>query len=116
MRRILIIMLIMCSFSEGRMGSSYTAEGVQQFLANVQPFVGACELDDGMAVEIALEELLYEVVESDIGRKESDTFDVRNLRGAILTRLCKNINHKYVNGINCIYLNYSRGSEHSGVC
>lgn len=120
----------------------YTAEGVQQFLANVQPFVGACELEDGMAVEIALEELLNEIVESNTERKESDTFDVRiidkenefmvvlkskgplrnpiykytdseledidvsNLRRAILTRLCKNINHKYMNGINCIYLNY----------
>ena len=31
-----------------------------------------------------------------------------NLRRAVLSRLCKNINHKYMNGINCIYLNYSR--------
>ena len=55
----------------------YTAEGIQQFLANVQPFVGACELDDDMAVEIALEELVYEVMESNTDRKEGETFDVR---------------------------------------
>ena len=27
---------------------------------------------------------------------------------AILSRVCKNINHKYMNGVNCIYLNYHR--------
>ena len=37
---------------------------------------------------------------------ELEDIDVSNLRRAILTRLCKNINHKYMNGINCIYLNY----------
>ena len=34
--------------------------------------------------------------------------DENNLRRAILSRLCKNINHKYMNGINCIYMNFSR--------
>ena len=34
--------------------------------------------------------------------------DENNLRRAILSRVCKNINHKYMNCINCIYLNYSR--------
>ena len=124
----------------------YTAEGVHDFLANVKPFVEACELEDGIAVDVALEELLYEVVESHDQNtsKEDETFDVRiidketaltvvvkskgplrnpiykfsddelmdiddsNLRRAILSRVCKNINHKYMNGINCIYLNYYR--------
>ena len=124
----------------------YTAEGIQDFLANVKPFVEACELEDGIAVDVALEELLYEVVESHDQNtsKEDETFDVRiidketaltvvvkskgplrnpiykfsddelmdiddsNLRRAILSRVCKNINHKYMNGINCIYLNYYR--------
>ena len=27
---------------------------------------------------------------------------------AILSRVCKNINHKYMNGVNCIYLNFNR--------
>ena len=26
----------------------------------------------------------------------------------VLSRVCKNITHKYMNGINCIYLNYRR--------
>ena len=124
----------------------YTNEGVEAFLAQVHPFVEACELPDGMAVDMALEELLYEVVETHEPQtsKENETFDVRiidkeneftvvvkskgplrnpiykytddeladiddrKLRGAILSRVCKNINHKYMNGINCIYLNYSR--------
>lgn len=34
--------------------------------------------------------------------------DDSNLRMAILSRVCKNINHKYMNGVNCIYLNYNR--------
>jgi hypothetical protein len=124
----------------------YTAEGVQDFLANVKPFVEACELEDGIAVDVALEELLYEIIETHDQNtsKENETFDVRiidketaftvvvkskgplrnpiyrlsddelmdiddsNLRRAILSRVCKNINHKYMNGINCIYLNYYR--------
>ena len=124
----------------------YTNEGVEAFLAQVHPFVEACELPDGMAVDMALEELLYEIVETHEPQtsKENETFDVRiidkekeftvvvkskgpirnpiykysdeqladidenNLRRAILSRLCKNINHKYMNGINCIYLNYNR--------
>ena len=124
----------------------YTAEGVQDFLANVKPFVEACELEDGIAVDVALEELLYEIIETHDQNtsKEDETFDVRiidketaltvvvkskgplrnpiykfsddelmdiddsNLRRAILSRVCKNINHKYMNGINCIYLNYYR--------
>ena len=124
----------------------YTTEGVEAFLTQVRPFVEACELPDGLAVDMALEELLYEVVETHEPQtsKENETFDVRiidkeneftvvvkskgplrnpiykytddeladiddrKLRGAILSRVCKNINHKYMNGINCIYLNYSR--------
>ena len=124
----------------------YTNEGVETFLTQVQPFVESCELPDGMTVNMALEELLYEIVETHEPQssKENETFDVRiidkekeftvvvkskgpicnpiykytdeeladidenNLRRAILSRLCKNINHKYMNGINCIYLNYSR--------
>ena len=124
----------------------YTNEGVEAFLAQVHPFVEACELPDGLAVDMALEELLYEIVETHESQtsKENETFDVRiidkekeftvvvkskgplrnpiykytdeelmdldenNLRRAILSRLCKNINHKYMNGINCIYLNYNR--------
>ena len=124
----------------------YTNEGVEAFLAQVHPFVEACELPDGLAVDMALEELLYEIVETHEPQasKEDETFDVRiidkekeftvvvkskgplrnpiykytdeelmdldenNLRRAILSRLCKNINHKYMNGINCIYLNYNR--------
>ena len=131
----------------------YTSEGIEAFLAQVRPFIQACELPDGLAVDMALEELLYEIVETHEPQKskEDETFDVRiidkekeftvvvkskgplrnpiykfndeelmdmdenNLRRAILSRLCKNINHKYMNGINCIYLNYSRTeSLHSG--
>ena len=124
----------------------YTAEGVQNFLTKVRPFIEVCELQDGLAVDMALEELLYEVVETHEAQtsNEKETFDVRiidkenaftvvvkskgplrnpiykyedsellamdehDLRRAILSRVCKNINHKYMNGINCIYLNYSR--------
>ena len=131
----------------------YTSEGIEAFLTQVHPFIQACELPDGLAVDMALEELLYEIVETHEPQKskEDETFDVRiidkekeftvvvkskgplrnpiykfndeelmdmdenNLRRAILSRLCKNINHKYMNGINCIYLNYSRTeSLHSG--
>ena len=124
----------------------YTTEGVEAFLTQVRPFVEACELKDGMAADMALEELLYEIVETHEAdtSKEDEAFDVRiidkekeftvvvkskgplrnpiykyadeelmdldedNLRGALLSRLCKNIEHKYMNGINCFYLNYSR--------
>ena len=122
----------------------YTTEGVEAFLTQVHPFVEACELPDGFAVDMALEELLYEIVETHEASKDNETFDVRiidkekeltvvvkskgplrnpiykytdeelvdidenHLRRAILSRLCKNINHKYMNGINCIYLNYKR--------
>jgi hypothetical protein len=124
----------------------YTNEGVATFLGKIRPFIEACELPDGMAVDIALEELLYEIVETHEPQnsKTNETFDVRiidkekeftavvkskgplrnpiykysdeevadidenNLRRAILSRLCKNLNHKYMNGINCIYLNYQR--------
>ena len=124
----------------------YTNEGVESLLNQVHPFVEACELSDGLAVDMALEELLYEVVETHEPQtsKGHETFDVRiidkekeftvvvkskgplrnpiykfsdeelmdidenNLRRAILSRVCKNINHKYMNGINCIYLNYYR--------
>ena len=129
----------------------YTSEGIEEFLAQVHPFIEACELPDGFAVDVALEELLYEIMETHETSNEDETFDVRiidkekeltvvvkskgplrnplykysdeeimdmdenNLRRAILSRLCKNINHKYMNGINCIYLNYSRTeSLHSG--
>jgi hypothetical protein len=107
-------------------------------------FVEACELPDGIAVDMALEELVYEIVETNPDRQPDETFDVRiidketvftivlkskgplrnpiykytdteimnidnhNMRRAILSRVCKNINHKYMNGINCIYLNYHR--------
>ena len=129
----------------------YTSEGIEEFLAQVHPFIEACELPDGFAVDVALEELLYEIMETHETSNEDETFDVRiidkekeftvvvkskgplrnplykysdeeimdmdenDLRRAILSRLCKNINHKYMNGINCIYLNYSRTeSLHSG--
>ena len=122
----------------------YTTEGVEAFLTQVHPFVEACELPDGLAVDVALEELLYEIVESDTGHKDNETFDVHiidkdpvftvvvkskgplrnpiykysddklihingsNMRLAILSRVCKHINHKYMNGVNCIYLNFYR--------
>lgn len=122
----------------------YTAEGAHDFLTQVRPFVEACELGDGVAVDVALEELVYEIVETNTDRQQDETFDVRiidkrdvftvvlkskgplrnpiykysdsevmsiddqNLRRAILSRVCKNIIHKYMNGINCIYLNYHR--------
>lgn len=129
----------------------YTSEGIEEFLAQVHPFIEACELPDGFAVDVALEELLYEIMETHETSNEDETFDVRiidkekeltvvvkskgplrnplykysdeeimdmdenDLRRAILSRLCKNINHKYMNGINCIYMNYSRTeSLHSG--
>ena len=122
----------------------YTSEGIEEFLAQVHPFIEACELPDGFAVDVALEELLYEIMETHETSNEDETFDVRiidkekeltvvvkskgplrnplykysddeimdmdenNLRRAILSRLCKNINHKYMNGINCIYMNFCR--------
>ena len=122
----------------------YTSEGTEEFLAQVHPFIEACELPDGFAVDVALEELLYEIMETHETSNEDETFDVRiidkekeltvvvkskgplrnplykysdeeimdmdenNLRRAILSRLCKNINHKYMNGINCIYMNFCR--------
>ena len=122
----------------------YTSEGIEEFLVQVHPFIEACELPDGFAVDVALEELLYEIMETHETSDEDETFDVRiidkekeltvvvkskgplrnplykysdeeimdmdenNLRRAILSRLCKNINHKYMNGINCIYMNFSR--------
>lgn len=125
----------------------YTTDGVEKFLIQVHPFVEACELPDGMAVDVALEELLYEIVETNASRKPDETFDVRiidkenvftivlkskgplqnpifkyaddevmaidksHMRRAILSRVCKQINHKYMNGINCIYLNYSRDKQ-----
>ena len=125
----------------------YTAEGAEQFLNQVRPFVEACELPDGLAVDMALEELVYEIVETNSDRRADETFDVRiidkeavftvvlkskgplrnpiykysdsdvmniedhNLRRAILSRVCKNINHKYMNGVNCIYLNYNRQDQ-----
>ena len=125
----------------------YTAEGAELFLNQVRPFIEACELPDGMAVDMALEELVYEIVETNTDRKPDETFDVRiidketvftvllkskgplrnpiykysdsevmdlddhNMRRAILSRVCKNISHKFMNGINCIYLNYHRQSH-----
>ena len=125
----------------------YTAEGAELFLNQVRPFIEACELPDGMAVDMAQEELVYEIVETNTDRKPDETFDVRiidketvftvllkskgplrnpiykysdsevmdlddhNMRRAILSRVCKNISHKYMNGINCIYLNYHRQSH-----
>lgn len=122
----------------------YTKEGVVRLLKEVTPFIHACELQEGLSEEIALEELLYEVVESHTNRKPNETFDLRivdtankftivlkskgaplnpiykyanseiemidgnDYRRAILTRLCDDITHKYMNGINCIYLNYQR--------
>ena len=32
------------------------------------------------------------------------------MRRAVMSRMCNDINHKYMNGINCIYLNYHRHS------
>ena len=122
----------------------YTVKGIEEFITKVRPFVEACELPDGLAVDMALEELVYEIVETNSDRRADETFDVRiidkeavftvvlkskgplrnpiykysdsdvmniedhNLRRAILSRVCKNISHKYMNGINCIYLNYHR--------
>ena len=122
----------------------YTVEGVKEFLAQVKPFIQACELNCGITVRVALEELLYEIVETHTSRRKDETFDVHiidketiftvvlkskgplrnpifkyededvmnldrnDMRRAVLTRVCKDINHKYMNGINCIYLNYNR--------
>ncbi len=124
----------------------YDLADVQSLLNKVRPFVEMCELGDGIAVDMALEELLYEVVEThgENTSNKDETFDVRiidkedvftvlvkskgplrnpiykfaddelmtidenNLRRAILSRVCKNISHKYMNGINCIYLNFHR--------
>ena len=125
----------------------YTAEGAQEFLKKVSLFVKACEVKEGIAVNVALEELIYEIVETNPNRKPWETFDVRiidkenvftvvlksrgrmmspvykysdseiktiddhNLRRAILSRVCKDINYKYMNGTNCIYLNYYRNDN-----
>ena len=37
--------------------------------------------------------------------------DRRDMRRAVMSRMCNDINHKYMNGINCIYLNYNRNIE-----
>ena len=131
----------------------YTVEGARQFVNEVKPFVKACELDCGIAARVALEDLVYEIVESRPDHKPNETFDVRivdkenmfmavlkskgplrnpiykysddevmsldssNLRRATMTRICQDINHKYMNGINCIYLNYRRNeseADHRG--
>lgn len=42
---------------------------------------------------------------------EMMAIDKSHMRRAILSRVCKQINHKYMNGINCIYLNYSRYNQ-----
>ena len=51
---------------------------------------------------IAIEEHLERISEDVMN------LDRNNMRRAVLTRVCKDINHKYMNGINCIYLNYNR--------
>ena len=33
----------------------YTTNGVEEFLTQVRPFIEACELPDGMAVDMALD-------------------------------------------------------------
>ena len=122
----------------------YTVEGVQEFLTKIKPFVSACELDNGIAARVALEELLYDIVERKSDCQKNETFDVRiidkepvftaviknkgplqspiykysddtvmdiddgNMRRAVLSRVCKVMNHKYMNGVNCTYLNYYR--------
>ena len=37
--------------------------------------------------------------------------DKSNIRRAVMTRMCNDINYKYMNGINCIYLNYNRNKD-----
>ena len=37
--------------------------------------------------------------------------DRHDMRRAVMTRMCNDIHHKYMNGINCIYLNYNRNKE-----
>ena len=43
-----------------------------------------------------------------------EDYDSSNLRRATMTRVCQDINHKYMNGINCIYLNYRRNESEAG--
>ena len=129
----------------------YTIEAARQFLAEIKPFVKACELDCGIAARVAIEELVHEIVETNADRKPDETFDVRiidketifmavlkskgplrnpfykytddevmNLdnnimRRAVMSRMCNDINYKYMNGINCIYLNYYRNEEVTSV-
>lgn len=121
----------------------YTTKGAQDFIKKVQPFIEACELNEGILVSVALEELVYDIVDNNPNRDSNEFFDVRiidkeehfmivlkskgkpynplykyesknieeveedNLRKMLLNAACKSINHKYINGINCIYLNYS---------
>ena len=124
----------------------YTIEGAKQFLTEVKPFIQACELNCGITVRVALEELLYEIVETHTkhSSRADETFDVHvidkedvfmvvlkskgplrnpifkyadsevmnleknDMRRAVLSRVCNDINYKYMNGINCIYLNYKK--------
>ena len=37
------------------------------------------------------------------------------MRRAVMSRMCNDINYKYMNGINCIYLNYYRNEEVTSV-
>ena len=88
----------------------YTIEGAREFLAKVKPFVKACELDSGIAARVAIEELVYEIRNPIYKYTGSEVMNLNSssLRRAIMARMCNDINHKYMNGINCIYLNYYR--------
>ena len=55
----------------------YTKEGVANLLKTIKPFIQACELKEGLSVEIALEELPHEVIEADSKHKPNETFDLR---------------------------------------
>lgn len=122
----------------------YTVAGVERMLADAAPLMRSCELRDGIMVDVALEELLYEVVEANGQRKKGECFDIRivdteerfyivlkskgaphnpvyryedceaesldsgNIRQAVLSRVCRDITYKYMNGVNCIYLSYPK--------
>ena len=74
--------------------------------------------DEAFDVHIIDKETIFTVVLKSKGPLRNPIFkyvdedvmnlDRNNMRRDVLTRVCKDINHKYMNGINCIYLNYNR--------
>ena len=114
--------------SEGALkGPGFTQEDAQENFAVF--FQGETEVSENLVykpdetfdVRIIDKENLFTIVLKSKGPLQNPIFkyaddevmaiDKSHMRRAILSRVCKQINHKYMNGINCIYLNYSRDKQ-----